>query len=180
MSVRAESPARPSGTATTAGLARVRRVSLVTLVLVVAEYVIGMYVNLYATIPAADHGHGVGTAITNGPAMLSIHAVLGLLLGLGALGVLWQAIRSRRPAVIAWSAVGLVALAGAAAAGAGFTSTGDRAGSMAMSVLTGVALLCYGATIYLVQLSSPPAPGTGSAAALPPPGRAAADRPRQA
>jgi CHASE2 domain-containing sensor protein len=87
--------------------------------------------------------------------MLSIHAVVGLLLGLGALGVLVQAVRSRRPAVVAWSAVGLFALAAAAAAGAGFTSTGDRAGSMAMSVLTGVALLCYAANIYLVR---PPGP----------------------
>ena len=74
----------------------------------------------------------------------------GLLLGLGALGVLVQAIRSRRPAAIAWSAVGLVALAMASVAGAGFTSTGDRSASMAMSMLTGVALLCYAANIYLV------------------------------
>jgi len=147
--------ARPSGTAAAAGLARVRRASLAALVLVVAEYVIGMYVNLYATIPRADHGHDVGTAIANGPAMLSIHAVIGLLLGLGALGVLWQAIRSRRPAVIAWSAVGLVALVMAVVAGAGFTSTGDRSASMAMAVLTGVALVCYAANIYLVR---PPGP----------------------
>ena len=33
------------------GLARVRRGSLAVLVLVVAEYVIGMYVNLYVTYP---------------------------------------------------------------------------------------------------------------------------------
>jgi hypothetical protein len=155
MSLRAESPARPSGTSAIAGLAQVRRASLVALVLVVAEYVIGMYVNLYTTIPRADHGHGVGTAITNGPAMLSLHAVIGLLLGLGALGVLVQAVRSRRPAVIAWSAAGLLALAMAAVAGAGFTSTGDRTASLAMSVLTGVALLCYAANIYLVR---PPGP----------------------
>jgi hypothetical protein len=155
MSVRAESPVRPSGTGAAVGLARVRRASLVALVLVVAEYVIGMYVNLYSTIPGADHGHDVGTAITNGPVMLSIHAVLGLLLGLGALGVLVQSIRSRRPAIIAWSAVGLVALVMAAVAGAGSTSTGDRSASMAMSVLTGVALLCYAANIYLVR---PPGP----------------------
>jgi hypothetical protein len=158
MSLRAESAARTSSTATTAGLSQVRRASLATLVLVVAEYVIGMYVNLYATIPAADHGQDVGTAITNGPVMLSIHAVLGLLLGLGALDVLWQAVRSRRPAVIAWSAVGLFALGGADAAGVGFTSTGDRAGSMAMSVLTGVALLCYAANIYLVRPPGPSGP----------------------
>jgi len=62
------------------GLTRVRRASLVVLVLVVAEYAIGMYVSLYATIPRAEHGQGMGTAISNGPVMLSIHAVAGLLL----------------------------------------------------------------------------------------------------
>ncbi len=161
MSVRAQSPARPPGTAATAALDRVRRASLVTLVLVVVEYGIGMYVNLYSTIPRADHGHGLGTAISNGPAMLSVHAVLGLLLGLGALGVLVQAIQNRRPAIIAWSAVGLVALAMAAVAGAGFARTGDRGASLAMSVLTGVALVCYAANIYLVR---PPGPRGGSPA----------------
>ena len=155
MSLRAESAAPASSTASTAGPSRVRRASLATLVLVVAEYVIGMYVNLYATVPGADHGRDVGSAIANGPVMLSIHAVLGLLLGLGALAVLWHAVRSRRPALIAWSAVGLMALALADVAGAGFTSSGDRAGSMAMSVFTGVALLCYAANTYLVRPLGP-------------------------
>jgi hypothetical protein len=155
MSLQAATQARTSSTAAMAGLARVRRISLVALVLVVAEYVIGMYVNLYATIPAADHGHDVRTAIANGPVMLSIHAVLGLLLGLGALGVLIHAIRSRRPGIITWSAVGLFALVMAAAAGSGFTSTGDRTESLAMAVLTGVALLCYAANIYLAHPSGP-------------------------
>ncbi|HET7244631.1 MAG TPA: hypothetical protein VFJ07_07315 [Streptosporangiaceae bacterium] len=159
MSLRAESAARTGGAAGTAGLARVRRASLATLVLVVAEYVIGMYVNLYSTVPEADHGQGLGAAIGNGPVLLSIHAVIGLLLGLGALGVAWQAVRSRRAAVIAWSAVGLLALAMATVAGAGFTNTGDRSASMAMSVLTGVALLCYAANIYLVR---PQGTGTGT------------------
>ncbi|HZD68075.1 MAG TPA: hypothetical protein VFA45_03870, partial [Actinomycetes bacterium] len=75
MSLDAESPTRPVRTAATASLARVRRGSLMVLALLVAEYGIGMYVNLYITIPGADHGHGLGSAIANGPAMLSIHAV---------------------------------------------------------------------------------------------------------
>jgi hypothetical protein len=74
VNVRAEAPPRTSGTAAMAGLARVRRASLAALMLVVAEYVIGMYINLYATIPAADHGREVGTAIANGPALLGIRA----------------------------------------------------------------------------------------------------------
>ena len=150
MSLDAESPARPVKTAT-ASLARVRRGSLAVLVLVVVEYGIGMYVNLYVAIPRADHGHSVGSAIANGPATLSIHAVIGLLLGLGALGVLVQAVMARHLGAIAASAVGLFALAFASAAGASFTSSGQPAESMGMSVLTGVGLLCYAAILYLLR-----------------------------
>ena len=155
MSLDAKSAARPVRAAAPAGLARVRRGSLAVLVLVVAEYLIGMYVNLFVTIPPADHGHSVGSAIANGPAILATHAVIGLLLGLAALGVLVQAIMARHPGAIAASAVGLFALAFASAAGASFTSSGRPADSMAMSVLTGAGLLCYAANLYL----------------LPPPGR---------
>jgi hypothetical protein len=151
MSLDAESPARPVSTATTARVTRVRRGSLAVLVLVVVEYGIGMYVNLYVAVPRADHGHSVGSAIANGPATLSIHAVIGLLLGLGALGVLVQAVIARHLAAIAASAVGLFALAFASATGASFTSSGQPADSMGMSVLTGVGLLCYAANLYLVR-----------------------------
>lgn len=155
MSPDAESPARPASTASTAGLARARRGSLAVLVLLVAEYVFGMYVTLYATVPRADHGRGLGSAITNGPAILSVHAALGLLLGLGALAVLVQAIIARHLAAIAASALGLLALAFASVTGASFTSSGTTADSMAMAVLTGVALLCYAASLYLLRPPSP-------------------------
>jgi hypothetical protein len=150
MSLDAQSRARPVSTTAMASLARARRGSLAVLVLIVVEFGIGMYVNLYATIPRADHGHSVGSAIANGPATLSIHAVIGLLLGLGAIAVLVQAVIARHLAVIVMSAAGLFAVAIAAAAGASFTSSGQAADSMAMSVLTGVGLLCYAANLYLL------------------------------
>lgn len=155
MSLDAKTAPRPMSTPAPASLARLRRGSLAVLVLVVAEYLIGMYVNLFVTIPRADHGHGVGSAIANGPAILATHAVIGLLLVLAALGVLVQAIMARHAGAIAASAAGLFALAFASAAGASFTTSGHPADSMAMSVLTGVGLLCYAANLYL----------------LPPPGR---------
>jgi hypothetical protein len=155
MSLDAESPARPVRTPATAGLARLRRGSMAVLVLVVAEYGLGMYVNLYVTVPRTDHGRSVGSAIANGPAMLSVHAVLGLLLGLAALGVLAQAVMVRRLGVIALSAAGLFTLALASVAGTSFTSGGDPGDSMAMSVLTGVGLLCYAANLYLAASARP-------------------------
>ncbi len=134
MSLDAKAAARAVSAAAPARLARVRRGSLAVLVLVVLEFGIGMYVNLYVTIPRADHGHSVGS---------------------GALVVLVQAVMARHPAATAASAAGLFALAFASVAGASFTSSGGPADSMAMSVFTGVGLLCYAANLYL----------------LPPPGR---------
>jgi len=149
MSLDADIPARVS-TGATVKLARVRRGSLAVLVLIVVEYAIGMYVNLYVAVPRADHAHGVGSAIANGPGTLSIHAVIGFLLGLGAVAVLVQAIMARHLPAIAFSAAGLFVLAVASAMGASFTSSGRPADSMGMSVLTGAGLLCYAANLYLL------------------------------
>lgn len=147
----AGSTARPVRTASAAWLARLRRASLAVVVLMVVEYGIGMYVNLYVAVPRADHGGSLGAAISNGPATLSVHAVIGLLLGLGALSVLMQAVMARHWGVTALSAVGLFAMVFASVAGTSFTSTGDAADSMAMSVMTGVALMCYVANLYALR-----------------------------
>ena len=141
----------------------IRRASLAVLVILVLEYGIGVYVSLYATLPSTDHGAGIATAIARGPAALSTHAVLGLLLGLGAIAVLVQAVRTRRPAVITASALGLFAIAFAAVTGASFTSTGETADSMAMAVMTGIALLCYAANLYLLPRPSGQARQAGPA-----------------
>lgn len=151
MSVHMERAAKQEPAAGAARLSWLRRNSLAVLVLTVLEYAIGMYVNLYVTLPKADHGAGLGTAISNGPAVLSLHAVVGLLLGLGALGVLAHSVMTRRWAVAGFSAVGLLALALASVAGTGFARTGDNSASMAMSVLAGVALLCYAANLYVLR-----------------------------
>lgn len=150
MNMKAATPAPPVRPQQLARVARLRRASLAVLALIVVEYGFGMYVSLYVTVPRADHGGSLTSAIANGPAILSVHAVLGLLLGLGAVGVLVQAALSRRGVVIGCSAVGLFALVVAAAAGASFTSSGTAADAMAMSVLTGVALLCYAANLFLL------------------------------
>lgn len=150
-----QSPAATPSHATATRLARLRAGSLAVLVLLVAEYLLGMYVNLYVAVPAADAGHGLGTAISGGPAVLSAHAVIGLLLTLGAVAVLVTAISIRRPAGIAVSAAGLAAMGLAASAGSSFTATGKPGDSMAMAVLTGVAMLGYGVNLYLRHAPAP-------------------------
>jgi hypothetical protein len=151
MSLRASTDADRMTSERPAGRVRgLRRASLAAFVLLLIQYGFGMYVNLYVTVPAADHGQGIGKAISNGPAALSVHAVLGFLLALAAIGVLVQALIARHWAVLTASAIALVAIIGAATQGAGFVSQGHAAASMAMAVLAGVAMLCYGTVVYLL------------------------------
>jgi hypothetical protein len=131
-----------------------RRASFAAFVMLVIQFALGIYVNLYATVPSADHGHGFGQAIANGPAGLTLHIVLGLLLILAALGFLVQAILARQPALIATAAVGLLAMIGAAASGSAFTSSGRDGASMAMAALAAVGLLCYGTSLFLLPRSA--------------------------
>jgi hypothetical protein len=139
--------ARRARAGRTAGL---RRASLAALVLLLIQYGIGIGVNLYVTVPAADHGHSIGTAISNGPGALTVHIVLGLLLILAAVVLVVQAIMARHPGVIVTSVIGLLALAGAAAQGTAFLDKAHASASMSMAVLTGVALLCYSISLYIL------------------------------
>jgi ABC-type Co2+ transport system permease subunit len=138
-------------------LKALRRASFASLVLLLIQYGLGMYTNIYVTVPSADKGGGLGKAISNGPAALSIHAVLAILLILAAIGLIVQAVMARYWTVLAAAAVGLITIIGAAFSGANFTNNGGQdSASMTMAVLAGVAMLCYGTVLYL--LSSPRQP----------------------
>jgi vacuolar-type H+-ATPase subunit I/STV1 len=138
-------------------LTALRRASFASLVLLLIQYGLGMYTNIYVTVPSADKGGGIGKAISNGPAALSIHAVLAILLILAAIGLLVQAIMARYWTVLAAAVIALIAIIGAAFSGANFTNNGGQdSASMTMAILAGVAMLCYGTALYL--LSSPRRP----------------------
>jgi hypothetical protein len=139
-----------AGRLTASRISGLRRASFAAFVMLVVQFALGIYVNLYVTVPSADHGHGFGQAIANGPAGLTLHIVLGLLLILAALGFLVQAILARRPALIAAAVLGLLAMIGAAASGSTFTGSGKDGASMAMALLAAAGLLCYGASLFLL------------------------------
>ena len=128
-------------------------------VMLLVQYGLGIGVNLYARVPAADQGAGIiaalGRALTSQPVVLAVHAVLGLLMLVAGVSVLARAILARHRLAIASSAAGLAAIAAAAFSGAAFVSNGQDGASMAMAILTGVALLCYLANLLAV---SPPRP----------------------
>jgi hypothetical protein len=129
-----------------------RRISLGMLAGLLIQYGLGMIVNLYVSVPARDHGAGVltatGRALANGPAALTVHAALGLLLILGAVNLVIRA-AVLRLRLVAWlSAAALFAIVGAAASGAAFVGSGADGDSLAMALLTGVALLCYAVNLF--------------------------------
>ena len=144
------------GWLTASRISSLRRSSFAAFVMLVVQFALGIYVSLYVSVPSADHGHGFGQAIASGPAGLTLHIALGLLLILAALGFLVQAILARQPTVIAAAVLGLLAMIGAAASGSAFTGSGKDGASMAMALLASVGLLCYGASLF--QL---PRPATG-------------------
>jgi hypothetical protein len=134
-------------------MASLRRATLASFVLLVVQYAIGAGVSLYVGAPSGVHG--IGQAISRGPAALSVHVVLGLLLVLAAVGLVVQAVIARHWVLTATSVVGLLALIGATLSGARFVSKGLPSASMAMAILTGVALLAYGANLYLLASPRP-------------------------
>ena len=122
-------------------------------VMLLVQYGLGLGVNLYAQVPADGHGGAlavtVGRAMTSQPAVLAAHTALGLLMLVAGISVLIRALLARHRKAIASSALGLAAIIAAAFSGASFVSRGQAGASMAMAVLTGVALLCYIANLLL-------------------------------
>jgi hypothetical protein len=154
-----DSSSTARGTSERAGAVPIlRRITLGMAVALLAQYALGMVVNLYVTVPARDQGGGVFTAIgrafAHGPVSLAIHAGLGLLLIVGAIQLVVRSAVVRHRPLIWLSSVSLLAILGAALNGAAFVNAGDDGASLGMAMLTGIALLCM--TIGLYVLGSAP------------------------
>src|SRR5262252_5951185 len=130
-----------------------RRTALGMGIAVVVQYALGIWVNLYVTVPARDQGGGfltaIGRALANGPVALGIHAGLGLLLVLGSISLVVRSVLSGNRALIVLSAVFLLALLGAS-----FVNSGRDGASASMAMLTGVALICSLISLYVAGRGS--------------------------
>jgi lysylphosphatidylglycerol synthetase-like protein (DUF2156 family) len=126
-----------------AELEGVRRVSLAALIMLVVQYGLGIILNLYIAVPASDAHASLMQEIANGPLMLTLHATLGLGLVGAALVLLVRAVRIEDRVIAMLAAAGLTAIGGAFASGEIFVRNGMQGASLAMALLTGVALLCY-------------------------------------
>jgi hypothetical protein len=75
---------------------------LAGLVMLVLEYGLGIWTNLYANLPASDHGKATfaafAGAVAHGPIGLTLHALLGTLLIVTAVSVVVRAALIRQSA----------------------------------------------------------------------------------
>jgi hypothetical protein len=133
------------------GRAGLRRVCVAALIMLVVQYGLGIFLNLYVAVPASDAHAGMFGEIATAPLALTVHAVLGLaLIGTAILLVVRAvAVGDRLLAVLA--SAGLTAIGGAFGAGEIFVRNGMAGASLAMAILTGVALLCYVGTLVLAS-----------------------------
>ena len=148
---------RPGTGPRAGGTEAARRSSFGVAVALLIQYAVGLWVSVYVTVPARDQGGGilaaVGRALANGPAALGLHAALGLLLLLGSIVLVVRAVVARDRFFMVTTTVSLLAVLGAAGSGAAFVNNGQDGASLAMGLLTAVALLCQ--LINLLRLSAP-------------------------
>jgi hypothetical protein len=135
-----------------------RQTSFAAVVMLAVQYILGMWVNLYATIPASDKGKGAFAAfvaaVADGPVGLALHALLGTVLLATALALVIRAVLASKAAMIGIGTVALLAILAAWLSGARFTADGSDGASFGMAIATGVALLCYVIILFAPSLSS--------------------------
>jgi hypothetical protein len=125
------------------GRAGLHQACLVIMAGLAIQLALGMVLNLYVVIPAADSRASYLREIETAPAALTAHAMVALLLLATAGLMLLRAIALRDTAAIALGATGLAALLGAFAAGELFVRGDRTSASLSMAILSGVALLSY-------------------------------------
>jgi len=138
--------------------------TIVMLLLLLAQFLFGMFVNLYVGIESHPGSSqpvisgaivGVAWAITAGGPALALHTALGLLLTVGSFALLAMAIASGRSrALVTTTAVGLLGVLGAGLNGIGFLNYGVDKATYLMSVGFSVAVAGYVATLFFASQSA--------------------------
>jgi hypothetical protein len=122
-------------------------------VMLAIEFGLGMWTNIYANLPAADHGKGMfaafGRAVADGPVGLSLHAIVGTLLLITGISAMVRAVLIRGPLSISLTGVALLALLAAWTSGAKFVGDMGKGPSLTMAIATGVALLGYAVILFV-------------------------------
>jgi hypothetical protein len=134
--------------------------SLAAIVMLLVQYGLGIWVALYATLPAADRGKSLlaafGAAVGHGPVALSLHAILGTLLLVTATVAVIRSARLSSPPAIALTSVGLLAIVVAWIAGSRYVGNLSSGSSFTMAIATAAALLSYALVIFVTGSQANP------------------------
>jgi hypothetical protein len=139
---------------------QMRNQFLGTLIFLIIQFLLGMAVNLFVTIPTNHPGanppeyfggvaQSVTWAILHGHVLLQVHAVLGLLLVVNAFGLLVAAIRTRARDLIWITSLGLFGVLAAGFNGGSFLNYNQDFSSMIMASFFAWAVIAYSVGIFL-------------------------------
>lgn len=133
---------------------RLAAANFVACLLLLAQYLLGMVVNIYVVLPSRHPGanagnylsgiaSGIGWLIPDGPAWAAAHAAFGLALVVAAYAAIVLARGQRSRVYLVTAVLGALAITGAAFNGASFLNYGQAFSSMIMAGLWALALGCY-------------------------------------
>lgn len=147
--------------------ARQLRISfLFALVMLIAQFLLGMAVNLFVKIPDQHPGanppeyfggvaQSVTWAILHGHFLLAIHTGFGLMLVVAAIGTLVQAIANRRRGIVVSAVFGFIGVLGAGFNGGSFLNYHQDFSSMLMAAGLAIAVVSYSVGLYIAQDATP-------------------------
>ncbi|MEI7885574.1 MAG: hypothetical protein WCI30_09530 [Clostridia bacterium] len=130
-------------------LQKIKFIGMLMIALLVLEYILGMYANLFVEIPEGSNGwqFAVGSGI------IMSHIILGTLLLLFSIALFIFSIRAKEKSWTVISILGLVSIFGSLAYGSAFLSKDSDIGSFLMAVGLGIAVLVYSAGLYLALVN---------------------------
>ena len=133
-------------------------VALLTLVVLVLEYILGMYTALFVQFPdSLANGNAWSWSMSQSPVIMA-HVFLGTLLVVGSLLALGLSIAMKNKVATSASVAGLLAILIAYLSGSAFLANIQSGGySFLMSLGFLGAVLAYGAAYYLTRASREPA-----------------------
>jgi hypothetical protein len=136
-----------------------------TLIFLMIQFLLGIAVNLFVTIPTNHPGanppeyfggvvQSVTWAMLHGHILVILHASIGLLLVLNALGLLVAAIRVRQRDLITVTGFGLFGVLAAGFNGGSFLNYNQDFSSMLMATFFAIAVVAYAVGLLVTGRTS--------------------------
>ncbi|HUN33854.1 MAG TPA: hypothetical protein VMU95_17735 [Trebonia sp.] len=123
---------------------RIRMASLGALTMLIIQFILGTAYAIYGTAPASGKPIGMFSS-----PLLAVHVVMGILLIIAAVMLVVRALQAKVAPLTVTSVIGLVAILGAFGAGSAFSGSGSDGASLAMALLTAVAMMAYAAALVI-------------------------------